>query len=499
VQGKNFLSSVDAFFEAIASMMSSLLSFDRQLTDNDESGNASRSTAPRKKITQPTRFIVITLGLLIFGTVLLSTLDLLTFSIDFSKWLRLRGEMWRYRILAAIAVLLMTEVALLLVVVAQDRRRRSIEALLLESEERMAFAAEAADLGLWRWDADSDRFWSTAHLREMFGIPAGAQYSMTAMTEAVHPDDRGLVVSAMRKGIDSGSLFEIEYRLALGDGQTRWVRARARATRSREGKVTRIAGTITNISEQRKMKAEAEQQQRSLAHLARVGVVGELSGALAHELNQPLTAILSNAQAMQRMVKQQPIDIEELQGAIRDIIDDDSRAGDVIRHLRALLKKDEIRLDVLEMNSLVTNALNLTRSDLILRRIATVTQLFSGPLPVKGDVVQLQQLLLNLILNASEAMSSSLEPGGVLMISTDRVAGGLAHLSVSDTGHGISPDAMARLFDAFFSTKSQGLGLGLSICRAIVTRHNGKIWAENNPGEGATFHVYLPLAEETPP
>jgi signal transduction histidine kinase len=202
---------------------------------------------------------------------------------------------------------------------------------------------------------------------------------------------------------------------------------------------------------------------------------------------------------MQRMVRQDPIDIPELQSAISDIIDDDSRAGDVIRHLRALLKKDDIRINVLELNTLVARALNLTRSDLVARRVAIVTQLFPASLPVKGDAVQLQQLLLNLILNAAEAMSDRLEPGGVLMIASDRVAGGLAHLSIGDTGHGINPDVMAKLFDAFFSTKSQGLGLGLSICRAIVMRHEGKIWAENNPGEGATFHIYLPLAEGAPP
>ncbi|MGN6147904.1 MAG: sensor histidine kinase, partial [Rhizomicrobium sp.] len=249
----------------------------------------------------------------------------------------------------------------------------------------------------------------------------------------------------------------------------------------------------------KKMQAEVERQQQSLAHLARVGVIGELSGALAHELNQPLTAILSNAQAIQRMIRQQPLNVSELENAIRDIIEDDSRAGDVIRHLRALLKKDETHHDLLELNALVMNALQLTRSDLISRRVATVTQLFSGKLPVKGDAVQLQQLLLNLILNASEAMSDHLEPGGVLMITSDLVAGTFAHLCVSDTGPGIDGEVMAKLFDTFFTTKPHGLGLGLSICRAIVLRHGGKIWAENNPGEGAAFHIYLPLAEGAAP
>lgn len=306
-------------------------------------------------------------------------------------------------------------------------------------------------------------------------------------------------MAMMQTGTNLASTYEIEYRLRLGDQQLRWVRTRARSYKNEQGKVLHIAGTVSNISERKKMQAEVERQQQSLAHLARVGVIGELSGALAHELNQPLTAILSNAQAIQRMIKQQPLNIEELQNAISDIIEDDSRAGDVIRHLRKLLKKDEEHHDLLELNSLVTNALHLTRNDLISRRVATVTQLFPGRLPVRGDAVQIQQLLLNLILNGSEAMSDRLEPGGVLMIASDLVAGGLTHLSISDTGPGIAAEVMAKLFDAFFTTKPHGLGLGLSICRAIVVRHGGKIWAENNPGEGATFHIYLPLAEGAAP
>ena len=480
---------LDALIEAFTSVGLPLLSLDWRSTKSDSASFETRVGSSRA-LTRSTRFVVLVIGMMIAGTVVLSIIDLLTFSAEPSS-----GHWWRYRIGAAIAILFVTEIFLLVAVIMQDRRRVQLEKLLLESEDRMAFAAEAADLGLWRWDAANDRFWSTAHCREMFGIPPGAEYTMTAMTNAIHPEDRTAVTQALQNGVRLGSTYEIEYRLRLGDGQQRWVRTRARSYKDSTGKVLRIAGTVTNISERKKMEAEVERQQQSLAHLARVGVIGELSGALAHELNQPLTAILSNAQAIQRMVKQQPLNIAEMQNAINDIIEDDSRAGDVIRHLRALLKKDEAHHDLLDLNALVTNALHLTRSDLISRRVAAVSQLFSGRLAIKGDAVQIQQLLLNLILNASEAMSDRFEPGGVLMIASDLVAGNLVHLSVSDTGPGIHAEVIEKLFDAFFTTKTHGLGLGLSICRAIVTRHGGKIWAENNPGEGATFHVYLPLAE----
>jgi C4-dicarboxylate-specific signal transduction histidine kinase len=253
---------------------------------------------------------------------------------------------------------------------------------------------------------------------------------------------------------------------------------------------------VVDVTETKQMEAVVEDQQRSLAHLARVGMVGELSGALAHELNQPLTAILSNAQAAKRMIENNPVDITELRNVISDIIDDDARAGDVIRHLRALLKKDETRNEIVDINTVVGRTLELTRSALTAQRIVIVTRFSGTPLLVKGDSVQLQQLLLNLVLNAAEAMANVSRDSGALIVTTNSVNNELLQISVSDTGSGV-PDAIkARLFDPFFSTKQSGLGLGLSICRAIAERHGGRIHAANNPGHGATFHVSLPLAKE---
>jgi C4-dicarboxylate-specific signal transduction histidine kinase len=274
------------------------------------------------------------------------------------------------------------------------------------------------------------------------------------------------------------------------------VRARGRPTKGADGRIAQIAGTVADITEQMNLKAEVERQRQSLAHLTRVGVIGELSGALAHELNQPLTAILSNAQAVQRMIGRNPIDLGELRSAITDIIDDDGRAGDVIRHLRTLLKKDDGHREVLDVNDLVAKALALTKSDLTARHITVVSRFSERPLKVVGDAVQLQQLFLNLIMNAADAMGEQARPGGVLMAVTDLVGGEFVHVSVSDTGSGIPASIMEKLFEPFFSTKKQGLGLGLSISRAIVTSHGGTIWAENNVGHGATLHVSIPRTRE---
>jgi C4-dicarboxylate-specific signal transduction histidine kinase len=320
---------------------------------------------------------------------------------------------------------------------------------------------------------------------------------MEAITEAVHPEDRQKVADTISRSRDTGMSFELEIRLALGNGGWRWVRTRARPIRDERGNILQLAGTIVDITEKMALRAEIEKQQQSLTHLTRVGVVGELSGALAHELNQPLTAILSNAQALKRMIEQDPIDISELKAAIVDIIEDDARAGSVIRHLRTLLKNEESRVERIEANELIARTLGLARNDLTTRHIVPITKLSSAPLFVSGDAVQLQQLLLNLILNAADAMSEGAQEGGVLMIASDMISGELVHFSISDTGPGIKNGIADKLFEPFFTTKKQGLGLGLSISRSIVAGHGGTIWGENNKGRGAIFHVTFPCAKES--
>ena len=316
------------------------------------------------------------------------------------------------------------------------------------------------------------------------------------MSAPVHPDDRPKVEKAIADAMQTQSTYEVDYRLCLPDVPVRWLRTRGRPTLAPDGRLAALSGTVVDVTETKQMEAVVEDQQRSLAHLARVGMVGELSGALAHELNQPLTAILSNAQAAKRMIENNPVDLTELRNVISDIIDDDARAGDVIRHLRALLKKDESRTEVIDINSVVARTLELTRSALTAQRVVIVTRFSGTPLLVKGDSVQLQQLLLNLVLNAAEAMAGVSRDSGALIVTTNSVNNELLQISVSDTGSGV-PDAIkARLFDPFFSTKQSGLGLGLSICRAIAEKHGGQIHATNNPGHGATFHVSLPLAKE---
>jgi two-component system, LuxR family, sensor kinase FixL len=223
-----------------------------------------------------------------------------------------------------------------------------------------------------------------------------------------------------------------------------------------------------------------------------VSMLGEMSGALAHEINQPLAAILHNAQAAQRLIVREPADLVEVRAALNDIVEAGKRAGNVIRQLRAMLRKGEAELRPLDINTIVREVLDLAHSDLIAHQVAVVRRLASDLPPVRGDRVQLQQVFLNFIMNACEAMTDTGFGGRVLTVTTAAVDDGSVEICMIDTGRGFSPDLKERLFEPFITTRKDGLGLGLSICRSIVAAHNGSLWAESNAESGAAFHVSLP-------
>jgi signal transduction histidine kinase len=247
-----------------------------------------------------------------------------------------------------------------------------------------------------------------------------------------------------------------------------------------------------DVIAQQRAEIEAKEQRQQLTHLTRVALLGQLSGALAHELNQPLTAILSNAQAAQHFLAADKIDPDELREILADIVAEDQRAGEVIRRLRALFKKGETQFQLLDPNDMVREALDLAHGDMVTRNIEISTDLSPRLPAVTADRVQMQQVLLNLLINASEAMSANTPDERRLLVSTQALASGGVQVSVADRGLGIPEERQARLFEPFFTTKPQGLGLGLSISRAIVTAHGGRLWCTNNPFRGATFHVALP-------
>ena len=247
----------------------------------------------------------------------------------------------------------------------------------------------------------------------------------------------------------------------------------------------------SNVTARHQARVEIEQQRRQLSHLARVTVLGQLSGALAHELNQPLAAIASNADAARRLLMRRPTDLVELDAILTDIVVADQRAAQVIRRLRAMLSRGETRLQPLNTAELVDEVLELAHAELITRRVAAAAVIAPSLPHVLGDRVQLQQVLLNLVLNACEAMSSTAQGDRRLSLIATTDARRNVQISVRDSGTGIPPDLIDRLFEPFVTTKSEGLGLGLSISRTIVAAHGGRLWAQNNTDRGATVHCVL--------
>ena len=259
-----------------------------------------------------------------------------------------------------------------------------------------------------------------------------------------------------------------------------------------------MVSTARDITERKKVQKESIDLRNQLAHVTRVASLGVFVASLAHEINQPLAAILNNAQACLKFLEAVPPDIGEVRGALEDIIADDNRASDVIRRLRSMLKKADHEWRVLEINEIVVGVVNLLIREFRARNISVSCNLAPGLPPVRGDAVQLQQVILNLLRNAFEAFEDSAGGHGIILVASSREGTEGIRISVRDSGCGISDGDMPRLFDPFFTTKPGGLGMGLPINKTIVEAHGGRLWAENNPDRGATFHVVLPAAKEGP-
>ncbi len=239
-------------------------------------------------------------------------------------------------------------------------------------------------------------------------------------------------------------------------------------------------------------RLELHRNRQELTHLTRVSALGELAGSLAHELNQPLTAILSNAQAAQRFLEADPINVPEIRGTLGDIVADDCRAGEIIRKIRALVRKGDAELQPLDVGSVVRDVALLVHSDAVVRGIRLTVGIAGTVPPVRADRVQLQQVVLNLLLNGFDAVSDCQVADRVVAAEVSADPDGTVHIAVSDRGHGLTVDQLDEIFKPFVTSKPHGLGLGLSISRTIVAAHGGRLWAENNADGGACLHVALP-------
>ena len=289
----------------------------------------------------------------------------------------------------------------------QRRRRLRAENLLKESEERMTFAAAAANIGLWQFDRHRNELWATEHCRAMFGIARDAPLTRDTFLSAVHPDDLQTATQALKRSLETEQPAISDVRIVLPGGEVRWIRMRARSYQEDNGESEQRGGIFIDVTDQKSAEAETALQRVEIEHLMRVSVLGELSGSIAHEINQPLTAILSNAQAALHLLAQNSPDLAEVRDALEDIVHEDNRAGEVIHRLRSLLKKGERKTEYVNINDLVRSTVSLLHSELIGRDISLRLDLDHAPFLTRGDFVQLQQVLLNLVMNAMDAMAST--------------------------------------------------------------------------------------------
>ena len=367
---------------------------------------------------------------------------------------------------------------------------------LRASEQRMTLAAEATNLGLWLWDVARDEIWATPRWRLLFGFGTGERISFGDLLGRVHGDDREGVARVLRSAAESHQPYEVHCRLALPDGEERWIIAAGRMEDAVCGTVPRMHGLCRDITARQRAERELHERRAELLHLSRVAMLGELSGSLAHELNQPLTAILSNAQAAQRFLAQDPPNLAELGEILADIVAEDVRAGEVIRRLHLLLKKGEVQKQALDINEVVLEVIQIVRNDLANHSVTVETDLAPELATICGDRVQLQQVLLNLVMNACDAMAGTVPNLRRLTLRTRSLAANAVRIEVCDVGCGLPGGGSAQPFERFFTTKPHGHGLGLSVCRTILAAHDGTLGASNNTGPGATFHCTLPSSGE---
>lgn len=383
------------------------------------------------------------------------------------------------------------------------QRSAGLSRELEQSEHRLSLAASAARLALWEWDVRRDRLWISTEGWNLLGVAPGGALDLAGMMDHVHPEDRSSLDAAVLGAVSGGADYEAEFRVVRPDGGILWMASTGRVERDAAGRAVLLRGVSMDVSRRQVAELEAVRQRRELAHLSRVGMLGELSGALAHELNQPLAAILSNAQTGRRQLTANSADTGDLDEILDDIVEDAKRAGGIVHGLRAMVRKEAVTAEeAVDLNGVVEKTLKLLHGEIAVRKVRVEFHPEASLPGVRGSFVEMQQIFINLILNSLDALRpvrpDAPTRGDRIEVAT-RCGAGEVLLEVGDNGPGIPREVQERLFEPFFSTKSggYGLGLGLSISRSIAERSGGSLEAVDPPdGEGALFQLRLPVAAE---
>jgi PAS domain S-box-containing protein len=372
--------------------------------------------------------------------------------------------------------------------------RKQAENALRRSEAYLTEAQRLSVTGSFGWDATGGEIYWSDETYRIFDYPPGTKPTLEMVRQRTHPDDLARVNALLERAPSAPEDWQLEHRLLMPDGSVKHLRVVAHAVRDAE--TIEYFGAIMDISAGREAENQLQEARTELAHVNRVTTLGELAASIAHEVNQPIAAVVTNAGAGLRWLSAQPPNLDEVRLALGRIVTDGGRASEVLDRIRALVKKAPLRQEKLDINDAILEVIALTRSEVQSNSILLRTELSSALPGVPGDRVQVQQVLLNLIVNAIEAMRGA--NGGrrdlAIRSAYDRTNGVL--VSVQDSGPGLDAQSIDRLFRAFYTTKAEGLGMGLAISRSIIEAHGGRLWATPNDGRGALFQFNLPASDD---
>ena len=373
--------------------------------------------------------------------------------------------------------------------------RKQSEEKLRSSEAYLAEAQRLSHTGSFGWKLSSGEItWSEETFR-IFECDPTAKPNIELVLKRVHPEDIALVSRSIEHASQHRKDWELEHRLLMPDGVVKHVHVVAHAVGGPSEKFE-FVGAVMDVSERRQSEEALRKARTNLAHVARLTTVGELTASIAHEVNQPLAAVVTNANASLRWLDHEPPNFEEVRIAVQRIIRDGNRGSDVIKRIRGLVKKEHSSRARLDVNQVIRETIALAGLDL---QGTVVRTELAGELPqVQADRVQLQQVLLNLAINAMDAMKPVTDRPHLLRIQTKCNEGRTVQVVVEDSGVGLSSEGMERLFETFYTTKPEGLGMGLSICRSIIEGHGGRLWAESTEGAGTRFQFTLPIERGSP-